>query len=247
MYESLATCPDELVLFFHHVPYNYVLHSGKTVIQHVYDTHYAGVEQVREFVEQWQSLKGKIDEQRYNETLARLEYQVGHATEWRDAVCQWFFKMSGIPDKYGRVDNDPNRIEAEAMKLDGYEVFDVKPWETASRGKAIRVVSADNHGSASFNYSGKPGWYNLAVQYYDQTNGVSQFTLLVAGQKVDHWLADDMLPSRNVQSLPNGHTSTRHTAHGVALRTGDEIKIEAVADGGERACIDYLEIEPARP
>jgi alpha-glucuronidase len=247
MYESLQTCPDELVLFFHHVPYDYVLHSGKTLIQHVYDTHYAGVEQVQEFVEQWQSLKGKIDEQRYNETLARLEYQVGHATEWRDAVCQWFFKMSGIPDKYNRVDNDPNRIEAESMKLDGYEVFDVKPWETASRGQAIQVVSADNHGSASFNYAGKPGWYNLAVQYYDQTNGVSQYTLLVAGQKVDHWLADDMLPSRNVQSLPNGHTSTRHTAPGVALRTGDEIKIEAVADGGERACVDYLEISPAKP
>ena len=96
------------MLFFHHLPYNYVLHSGKTVIQHVYDTHYAGVEQVREFVEQWQSLKGRIDEQRYNETLARLEYQVGHATEWRDAVCQWFFKMSGIPDQYGRVDERKN-------------------------------------------------------------------------------------------------------------------------------------------
>jgi alpha-glucuronidase len=247
MYESLATCPDELLLFFHHVPYNYVLHSGKTVIQHVYDTHYEGVEQVREFVKQWRSLKGKIDEQRYNETLARLEYQVGHATEWRDAVCQWFFKMSGIPDKYGRVDNDPNRIEAESMKLDGYAVFDVKPWETASEGKAIQVVSADNHGSASFNYTGRPGWYDLAVQYYDQTNGISQFTLRVAGQPVDHWLANDMLPSRNVQSLPNGHTSTRHTACGVALRTGDEIKIEAIADGGERACVDYLEISPASP
>ena len=246
-FESLNTCPEELLLFFHHVPYNYTLPSGKTVIQHVYDTHYAGVEQVRQFVEQWQSLKGKVDEQRYNQTLALLEYQVGHATEWRDAVCQWFFKKSGIPDKFGRVDNDPNRIEAESMKLDGYAVFEVKPWETASRGKAIQVVSADNHASASFNYPGKPGWYDLAVQYYDQTNGVSQFTLLVAGQKVDHWLANDRLPSRNVQSLPNGHTSTRHTAHGVALRTGDEIKIDAVADDGERACVDYLEIEPASP
>ena len=76
---------------------------------------------------------------------------------------------------------------------------------------------------------------------------MSQFTLRVAGQPVDHWLADDLLPSRNVQSLPNGHTSTRHTARGVALRTGDEIKIEAVADGGERACVDYLEISLAKP
>ena len=41
-YESLATCPDDLLLFMHHVPYAYMLHSGKTVMQHVYDTHYAG-------------------------------------------------------------------------------------------------------------------------------------------------------------------------------------------------------------
>src|ERR1700722_13041479 len=115
-FESLKTCPDELLLFFHHEPYDYVLHSGKTFVQHVYDSHYEGVEQVEKFVKQWKSLKGKIDEQRYNETLARLEYQVGHATVWRDAVCQWFFKMSGIPDKLNRVENNPNRIEAESME-----------------------------------------------------------------------------------------------------------------------------------
>jgi alpha-glucuronidase len=129
------------------------------------------------------------------------------------------------------------------MRLDGYEVFDVKPWETASGGKAIQVSSADGHGTASFNYSGKPGSFDLAVQYYDQTNGVSQFKLFVAGQKVDQWLADDQLPSRNVPSVPNGHTSTRHMTRGVALRTGDEIRIEGIADGGEKAPVDYIEIE----
>ena len=41
-FESLATCPDEELLFMHHVPYTHVLHSGKTVIQHIYDSHYQG-------------------------------------------------------------------------------------------------------------------------------------------------------------------------------------------------------------
>jgi alpha-glucuronidase len=86
--------------------------------------------------------------------------------------------------------------------------------------------------------------FDLAVQYYDQTNGVSQFKLFVAGQKVDQWLVDDMLPSRNVPSVPNGHTSTRHTTRGVALRAGDDIRIEGIADGGEKAAVDYVEIEP---
>ena len=47
MYESLDTCPDELLLFMHHVPYTHVLHSGKTVIQHIYDTHYEGADDGR--------------------------------------------------------------------------------------------------------------------------------------------------------------------------------------------------------
>ena len=245
MYESLKTCPDKLLLFFHHVPYDYVLHSGKTVIQHVYDTHYEGAEQAQKLVGQWKSLKGKIDEPRYNEILARLEYQAGYAIVWRDAVCQWFLKMSGLPDQLGRAGHYPNRVEAESMDLNGYEVFDVKPWETASGGKAVQCTSPDRHGSVSFTYNGKPGWYDLAVQYFDQTNGVSQFILVVGKQPVDHWLADDLLPSRNIPSLPNGHTSTRHTVRGVALRPGDEIRIEAVADGGENAPIDYVEINPA--
>jgi len=244
MYESLKTCPDKLLLFFHHVPYDYVLHSGKPVIQHIYDTHYEGAEQAQKLVDQWKSLKGKIDEQRYNEVLARLEYQAGHAIVWRDAVCQWFLKMSGMPDQLGRAGQYPNRVEAESMNLNGYEVFDVKPWETASGGKAVQCTSPDRHGSVSFIYNGKPGWYDLAVQYFDQTNGVSQFTLVVGKQTVDRWLADDLLPSRNVPSLPNGHTSTRHTVRGVTLRPGDEIRIEAVADGGENAPIDYVEINP---
>ena len=45
LYESEKTTPDDLLLFFHHVPYTYVLHSGKTVIQHIYDSHYDGEEQ----------------------------------------------------------------------------------------------------------------------------------------------------------------------------------------------------------
>ncbi len=48
IYESLEDCPDELLLFFHHVPYSHRLKSGKTVIQHIYDTHFEGVEQAKQ-------------------------------------------------------------------------------------------------------------------------------------------------------------------------------------------------------
>src|SRR5260370_42153473 len=91
-FESVATTPDELLLFFHHVPYTHVLHSGKTVIQHIYDSHYEGAERAQQLVEEWKSLKRRIDEERYAAVLARLEYQAGHAIVWRDAICNWFLR-----------------------------------------------------------------------------------------------------------------------------------------------------------
>ena len=56
----------------------------------------------------------------YGQVLARLEYQAGHAVVWRDAICNWFLRTSGIPDAKGRVGNYPDRVEAEAMQLKGY-------------------------------------------------------------------------------------------------------------------------------
>lgn len=107
LYESLATCPDDLLLFFHHVPYTYVLHSGKTVIQHVYDSHFEGAGWAADSVRQWKALQGHIDQERYDAGLALLQYQAGEAVVWRDTICNWIFHLSGIPDQEGRVGSAP--------------------------------------------------------------------------------------------------------------------------------------------
>jgi len=98
----LDSCPDELLLFFHHVPYSHVLHSGKTVIQHIYDTHFQGAEQAVELLHSWKSLKGKMDEERFQSVLSRLEEQVEHAAHWRDVINTYFYRKSGVPDATGR-------------------------------------------------------------------------------------------------------------------------------------------------
>jgi alpha-glucuronidase len=103
IYEPLPACPDDLLLFFHHVPYRNVLHSGKTVIQHVYDSHYEGADQARAFIGQWKNLEGRIDGERYRDILARFEFQAGEAVRWRDTICQWIYRLSGIADQKGRV------------------------------------------------------------------------------------------------------------------------------------------------
>ena len=69
--------------------------------------------------------------------LPRLQYQAGHAIVWRDAVVQYFLKLSGIPDDRGRAGHYPNRLEAEDAQLTGYQIIDVHPWEDASGGKAV--------------------------------------------------------------------------------------------------------------
>ncbi|MGH9505213.1 MAG: alpha-glucuronidase family glycosyl hydrolase [Terriglobales bacterium] len=237
LYESEKTTPDNLLLFFHHVPYTYVLHSGKTVIQHIYDSHYEGAEQAADFVRQWQTLKHSIDEERYAAVLARLEYQAGHAIVWRDAICNWFFRTSGIADDKGRVGNHPDRIEAEAMRLQGFAPIDVDPWENASGGKAIECRE-ESGCVATFRFERAAGRYEMDVQYFDQNNGASKFRVLVGDRKVDEWVANDHLPA----TRPGGDSSSRRRIRGLELRPGDEIRIEGIPDGGEHAAFDYIEL-----
>jgi alpha-glucuronidase len=238
VYESLESCPDELLLFLHHVPYTYKLHSGKTVIQHLYDAHYEGSDAVEGYIRQWKSLKGRIDDHRYEDVLAQLTYQSGQAEVWRDAVNNWFLRTSGIPDAQGRVGHHPGRFEAESMKLDGYTVRDVTPWEAASGGKAVSCPVAKC--SATLPYEGPAGWYDIHVRYFDQIDGISHFRLLIGRQVVDEWAAADRLPTRRIDSS----SSARRIVPGIALRPGDEIRIEGMPDGGETAALDYVEILP---
>jgi alpha-glucuronidase len=89
-------CPDELLLFFHHVPYGHVLRSGKTVIQHIYDTHFEGVERVAEMRRRW--TEAKTDPDLHARVAERLDEQLRSAEEWRDQINTYFLRKSGVPD-----------------------------------------------------------------------------------------------------------------------------------------------------
>jgi alpha-glucuronidase len=239
MYESLDTMPEELLLFFHHVPYTHRLRSGKTVIQHIYDQHYIGAEQAASFVTRWQSLEGLVDTQRYAEVLDRLEFQAGHAIVWRDAVNAWFQRTSGIADEHGRVGREPNRFEVEGMPLTGFDIVDITPWETASGGRAVSCPQVSGC-SATHEHRGAAGPHDIVVQYYDQSDGASRYRLFVGSREVAAWAADRNLP--HVDS--NGHTATRRTIRGVTLAPGDVIRLDAAPDGKEPAPVDYIEVHP---
>ncbi len=244
LYESPATTPDDLLLFFHHVPYTYKLHNGKTVIQYLYDSHYEGASEVAQFVRDWESLKGRIDPELYADMLPRLQYQAGHAIVWRDAVTQYFLKLSGIPDEQGRAGNYPNRLEAEEARLTGYQVIDVNPWEDASRGKAVSC--SDTSCSAEWTYNGASGRFDIAAEYFDIQGGAAKFVLTINGQSRSSdaaWSADAALPT----SHPHADNSIRHIIHNIALRPGDTIRVSGTPEGPDPAALDYIEILAATP
>jgi alpha-glucuronidase len=102
-FNSLEACPDELLLFFHHVPYNHQLKTGETVIQHIYNTHFKGVEQVEDLIRKWTELEGKVDEERFSNVIERLNLQLKNAKDWRDKVNTYFYRKSGIADEKSRM------------------------------------------------------------------------------------------------------------------------------------------------
>jgi alpha-glucuronidase len=238
LYENVADCPDDLLLFFHHVAYTHIMHSGKTVIQSMYDSHYAGAGDVAQYVPQWESLHGKIDEDRYKDVLGRLRYQAGHAIVWRDAIWDWLLALTGIPDDQGRVGHHPDRIEAENMQLNEYLQIDITPAYFASAGRAVSCPEAQSC-AASFAFKGSSGAYELDIQYFDLNNGVARFSVLVNSRPVDEWQASDDLPS----AKPDGDTSTRRTIPSVALHSGDKVTIRGTPGGGDTAILDYVAIQ----
>ena len=101
-YNDPEKCPEELLLFFHHIPYTWKLKSGKTLIQYIYDSHFEGEEGAEKLAEDWNSLKDFVDPDVFARVAARFELQVANAKEWRDQVNSYFYRKSDIADEQGR-------------------------------------------------------------------------------------------------------------------------------------------------
>lgn len=247
MYEHISTTPDNLLLWFHHVPYTHALHSGLSVIQHFYDAHYAGALTAHSFVGMWKSLKSYIDPERYEDVLFRQIYQAGHAIVWRDAITNFYHNISGIPDEAGRVGHHPWRIEAESMTLEGYEVYAVSPFEAASNTKAIVTSTNSTTGKATTTIPFESGIYDLAVAYYDMYGGNSTYEVSVGGGVVGRWTGD-IVDTGKLGHTPSiyldGHSATRVTFAGVKVQKGDALNIVGTPSGVEPAPLDYVVFLP---
>jgi len=98
-----ARCPENVILFFHRLRYDFIMKNGQTLLQNIYDTHFEGYDEVEAMLEKWKSLKSSLKEEVYKPVLARFERQLKNAREWRDQVNTYFWRKTGIPDKRGRM------------------------------------------------------------------------------------------------------------------------------------------------
>lgn len=100
IYGNIKTCPENLILWFHHVPWNYQMKDGKTLweeLSYKYDT---GVKNVREYQKVWDKVQPFVDEERFQHIQAKLKIQARDAVWWKDACLLYFQTFSKMPIPY---------------------------------------------------------------------------------------------------------------------------------------------------
>lgn len=129
--DSRATCPDELVLWFHHVGWNDKLHSGRTLWNELCYRYQHGVDMVRQMQVKWAAFQdmalmaeaaGYIPKGTYGDIKNRLAIEEHDAIWWRDACVQYFqtFSKQPIPDFCEKPQRSLNELKKFKLNIDNY-------------------------------------------------------------------------------------------------------------------------------
>ncbi len=95
MYDRPETCPENLLLWFHHVPWNYRMKDGSTLWESLQFHYNQGVINVESYRNIWHNkMRHYVDEQRWREVDERLQEQVDNAREWRDVCLDYFGRFA---------------------------------------------------------------------------------------------------------------------------------------------------------
>ena len=97
IYNSIATCPEDLLLWFHHVPWTHTMSSGRTLWDEICFRYDRGIKTARSYLSVWDEMKPYVDAERWEAVRAKLEIQESDARWWRDACVQYFGEFSGMP------------------------------------------------------------------------------------------------------------------------------------------------------
>ena len=91
LYDNIETCPEDVLLWFHRVPWTYRMKDGSTLWESLQYHYNRGVITVEQHHNLWHNLmRHHVDEQRWREVDERLEDQLQNAREWRDVCLRYF-------------------------------------------------------------------------------------------------------------------------------------------------------------
>jgi alpha-glucuronidase len=97
LWGNVDTCPENLLLWFHHVPWDHKMKSGRTLWDELSLRYQQGVDGVRALQRDWESLKGRVDAEQFAHVQQRLARQELDARDWRDACLLYFQQFSKLP------------------------------------------------------------------------------------------------------------------------------------------------------
>ncbi len=117
IYGNISTCPENLLLWFHHVSWNYRMNSGNTLWTELCFRYDHGVQKVREFQKVWDRMERYIDRSRFSDVQAKLRIQARDAVWWKDACLQYFQCFSRQPIPYELERPIHNLEELKKIKL----------------------------------------------------------------------------------------------------------------------------------
>lgn len=126
IYDNLETCPENLLLWFHHVGWNYTLSSGKSVWDEICLHYDAGIREVQSFLCTWAAVRKYVAPDIWEQVQERLKVQEEDARWWRDACVQYFGGFSGMPV--------PPEVQAPQIPLDSLKRRLGNPPATVSTG-----------------------------------------------------------------------------------------------------------------
>ena len=123
LYNDINTCPEKYLTWFHHVPWNHKMNSGRTFWDELCHKYHEGVLQTRKFLATWDSMQPYVDQQRFEEVQRKLRIQTRDAVWWRDACLLYFqtFSHQPIPQDVEHPVHNLDEMMKYEIRITNYE------------------------------------------------------------------------------------------------------------------------------
>ncbi|KAA6341680.1 Extracellular xylan exo-alpha-(1-_2)-glucuronosidase [termite gut metagenome] len=120
-------CPENVILWFHHLPWDYTMKNGRTLWNELCYTYDRGVQQARTLQKTWDELESYIDAERFREVQSKFKIQTRDAVWWKDGCLLYFQEFSKRPIPYDieRPVHELDKLKSFQMKISNMERADI--------------------------------------------------------------------------------------------------------------------------